>query len=125
MLTALVDFLAVQLTLYSRLAMSIELAAVRRAEKGRKIIQKIPVAAEQNNVLLTAAKAFDTAATCMSEVGPRMVDIAQAAANACSAKTEQKTSPTRSRAKTSAIPEMTQTDGKRLPGKSPSSPTHT
>jgi hypothetical protein len=38
--------------------------------------EKIPVAAEQNNTLLTAAKAFNMAAACMSEVGPRMVDIA-------------------------------------------------
>jgi len=125
-LTAPVDFLAVQLALYSGFAVSTELAVSRRSEKNRRNAEKIPLAAEQNNALLTAARAFNTAATCMSEVGPRMVDIAQAAADACGAKTEQKPSPTRNRAKVSAVPdrEMAQTGGKRLPGKSPSSPLH-
>jgi hypothetical protein len=55
-----------------------------------------------------------------------MVDIAQAAAEAVSAKTEQKTAPTRSRPKPSAFPdrETQQIGGKKLPGKSPSSPNH-
>jgi hypothetical protein len=62
----------------------------------------------------------------MSEVSPRMVDIAQAAADACGAKTEQKILPTRNRAKVSAVPDrdVPQTGGKRLPDKSPSSPLH-
>jgi hypothetical protein len=126
MLTAPADFLAVQFALYSGLAVSTELATARQAERNRENATKILVAAEQNNALMTAAKAFYTATACMSEVGPRMVDIAQAAADACGAKTQQKTSPTRNRTKVSAVPDkdIPQTGGKRLPGKSPSSPLH-
>jgi len=125
-LTAPVDFMTVQLALYSGLVMTTELATVRRAEKSRKAMEKIPIAAEQNNVLLTAAKAFNTAATCMSEVEPRMVNIAQAAADVVGAKTKQKMMPTRSRPKPFALPDReTQPMGdKMLPGKSPSSPIH-
>jgi hypothetical protein len=89
-LTALADFLAMQLALYNGLAVSIELTAAREAEKNRKIAAGIPVAAEHNNAMLTATRAFNTAAACMSEIGPRMVDIAQAVADACGAKTEQR-----------------------------------
>jgi hypothetical protein len=113
--------LTVQLALYSGLVMNTELAAARRADKSRRMAAKIPVAAERNNARATAAKAFKTAANCMSEAVPMMVDIAQADAGACGAKAEQKISPSRRRAKTLALPgkELSQTGSKGLSGKSP------
>jgi hypothetical protein len=45
-LTAPVDFMAVQLALYGGLAMTTKMATVRRTEKNRKALETIPVAAE-------------------------------------------------------------------------------
>jgi hypothetical protein len=103
-LTAPADFLAVWLAMYSGLAMTTELTAAKQAEKVRTSAVKILMAAEQNNAMITAADAFKSATACMSEVSPRIVDVAQAAVDVCSDKTEQKTSPARNCTEPSAVP---------------------
>jgi hypothetical protein len=62
------DFLAVQLAMYSGLAMNTELDKVKAAEKARRMAFKKPMIKGQIDALVTAAGGLQAAA-CMSEVG--------------------------------------------------------